>query len=93
MLYTDDILAIMQNLEDFIRHELGKIFFVNPNSIRPPTQHLRNKVSYVTLQNGQSTWSFSLSQYVQDAAKKFIDTLDQEGRTLPKRGKYHWTSN
>ena len=38
LLYTDNILAIMQNPEDFIRHELGKIFVVKPNSIGPPTQ-------------------------------------------------------
>ena len=66
LLYTDNILAIMQNPEDFIRHELGKIFVVNPKSIEPPPQYLGNKVSYVTLENIRSAWSFSSSQYVQD---------------------------
>ena len=51
LLYTDDILAIMQKPEDFIRHELGKIFVVKPNYIGPPTQYLGNKVSYVNLEN------------------------------------------
>ena len=80
LLYTDEILAIMKNPEDFICNELGKIFFVKPNSIGRPTKYLGNKVSYVTLDNGRSAWSFSLSQYVQDSVKNFINTLDQEGR-------------
>ena len=69
LLYTDNILAIMQNPEDFIRHELGNCFWVKPNSIGPPTQYLGNKVSYATLENGRNTWSFSSYQYVQDAVK------------------------
>ena len=93
LIYTNDILVIMQNPKDFIRHELGKIFFVKPNSIRPPAQYLGNKVSYVTLENGRSAWRFSSSQYVQDAVKNVIDTLSQEGGTLPKREKYPWDIN
>ena len=45
LLYTDDIMAIMQNLEDFICHEMGKIFVMKPNYIRHLTQYLINKVS------------------------------------------------
>ena len=82
----------MQNPEDFICHELGKIFFVKPNSIGPPTRYIGNKVSYVTLENVRSAWRFSSSQYVQDAVKNVIDTLDQEGRTLTKCVKYPWNS-
>ena len=37
LIYTDNFLAIMQNHEDFIRHEIGKIFVVKPNSIGRPT--------------------------------------------------------
>ena len=61
LLYTNYILSIMQNSEYFIRHDLGKIFFVNPNSIKPPTQYLGNIASYVTLGNVQSTLSFRSS--------------------------------
>ena len=93
LLYTNDIMAIMQTSDDFIRNELGKRFVVNPNSIGPPTQYLENKGSYVNLQNGRSAWSISQSQYFQDAMKNVIDVLVQEGKTLPKRGKYLWTSN
>ena len=77
LLYTDNILAIIQNPEDFIRHELGITFLVKPNSIRPPTKDLGNKVSYVTLKNWQNSWSFRSSQYVQDAFKNVINMLSQ----------------
>ena len=93
LLYTSNILAIIKNTEYCIRNELDKIFVVKPNSIRPPTQYLGNKVSCVTLDNGRSAWSFSLSEYVQESVKYVIDTLAQEGRTLPKLGKSPWTSN
>ena len=38
LIYIDNILAIMKNSEDFIRHELGKTFVVKPDSIGPPTK-------------------------------------------------------
>ena len=93
LLYTNDIMVIMQNPEDFIRNELGKIFVLKPNSIGPLTQYLGNKVSYVTLDNGQNSWSFRSSQYFQDAVKNVIDMLAQEGKTLPKSAKSPRTSN
>ena len=62
LLYTDDILAIMEEPEKYIREELGK-------SIGPPTQYLGNKVSLVDLENGVQAWSFSSSQYVQNAVQ------------------------
>ena len=60
---------IMQNPEDCIHHELGKIFAVNPKSIGPPTQYFGNKASYVTLENGRNAQSFSSFQNVQDTVK------------------------
>ena len=70
LLYTNNILAIMQNPEDFIRHDIGKRFVVKPKSVGPPTEYLVNKVSYITLENVQSSWSFSSSQYFQDTVWK-----------------------
>ena len=93
LLYTDDVLAIMERPEAFIRDELGKRFVVKPNSIGKPSQYLGNKVSYVTLENGVSAWSFSSSQYVQSAVKNVIDHLAREGRSLPGRAKSPWTSD
>jgi hypothetical protein len=37
LLYTDDILAIMEEPEKFIREELGHYFKIKENSIGPPT--------------------------------------------------------
>jgi len=93
LLYTDDILAIMEKPEAFIRDELGKRFVVKPNSIGKPTQYLGNKVTYVNLENGSSAWSFSSSQYVQSAVKNVVDYLSQQGRSLPGRVKSPWTTN
>ncbi len=93
LLYTDDILAIMENPEDFIRHELCRVFVVKKDSIGEPKQYLGNKVSFVTLDNGQSAWCFSSSQYIQNAVKNVQDHLAQEGKSLPKKVKAPWTPN
>ena len=45
LLYTDDILAIMEEPEDFIRKELASYFTIKKESIGPTTQYLGNKVS------------------------------------------------
>ena len=52
LLYTDDILAIMEEPEKFLREELGARFTLKEKSIGPPSQYLRNKVSKVTMNNG-----------------------------------------
>ena len=67
LLYTDDILAIMEEPEAFIRNELSTKFVVKPSSIGRPTHYLGNKVSYLQWENGNHAWSFSSSQYVQNA--------------------------
>ena len=61
LLYTDDILAIMDEPEKFLREELGNYFTLKEKSIEPPFQYLGNKVSKVTLENGKECWSFSSS--------------------------------
>ena len=93
LLYTDDILAIMEKPEKFIRDELSTKFVVKPSSIGRPTQYLGSKVSYLQLENGNHAWSFSLSQYVQNAVKNVEQHLSREGRSLPTRVKSCWTSN
>ena len=52
LLYTDDLLAIMEEPEAFIRQELASYFTIKEKSIDPPTQYFGNKVSQVTMQNG-----------------------------------------
>jgi len=93
LLYTDDILAIMEKPETFIREELSNKFVVKPNSIGKPTQYLGNKVSYIQLENGRHAWSFSSSQYVQNAVKGVEEYLSRDGKSLPLRVKSCWTSN
>ena len=51
LLYTDDILAISEDPERFIREELDHYFVVKPKSIGIPTQYLGNKVTEVKLEN------------------------------------------
>jgi hypothetical protein len=93
LLYTDDILAIMEEPEKFIREELGHYFKVKENSLGPPTQYLGNKVSQVTMENGVKCWSFSSSQYVQNAIKNVEEYLAQSDSKLPARAKSPWTLN
>ena len=52
LVYTDDILAIMEEPERFLRKELGIWFTIKEKSIGPPSQYLGNKVLQVTLENG-----------------------------------------
>ena len=53
LLYTDDILVIMEKPERFLREEFGKLFSLKSKTIGPPSQYLGNKVKLVTLENGQ----------------------------------------
>jgi hypothetical protein len=93
LLYTDDILAIMEEPELFIRQELGSRFTIKPKSIGPPSQYLGNKVSEVTLENGTKCWSFSSSQYVQNAVSNVETYLKSRNKKLPLRSKSPWTTN
>jgi hypothetical protein len=93
LLYTDDILAIMEEPEKFLREELGVRFTIKEKSIGPPTQYLGNKVSQVTMENGTKCWSLSSSQYIQNAVKNVDDYLQKSGeKPLPKT-RSPWPSN
>ena len=69
LFYTNDILAIMEEPERFLREELSTMFTLKEKSIGPPTQYLGIKVFLVTLENGRPCCTFSSSQYVQNAIK------------------------
>ena len=92
LLYTDDILCIMEDPETFLRNEFGERFKLKETSIAPPSQYLGNKVSQVTLDNGTKCWSFSSSQYIQNAVKNVEEHLDQKGEKLPPRAKSPWST-
>ena len=75
----DDILAIMEEPEKFLRKELGARFTLKEKLISPPSQYLGNKVSQVTLANGVTCWSFSLLQYIQNAVNNVENYLLKQG--------------
>ena len=57
---------------------------MKPNSIGPPVIYLGNKVSKVTLENGNHAWAFSSSQYVQDACSNVKRHLMSKGKSQMK---------
>ena len=92
LLYVDDIIAIMEEPEKFIRTELGARFNIKEKSIGKPSQYLGNKVSEVTLANGTTCWSFSSSQYVQNAVRNVEEYLKKLDDKLPSRVRSPWSS-
>ena len=93
LLYTNDILAVMEEPERFLRDELGKLFTLKEKSIGPPTQYLGNKISKVTLDNGTECWSASSSQYAQSAVKNVEDYRQKHGLGPLHKAKAPWPSN
>ena len=68
-LYTHDILAMMEELERFLRKELGKRFILKEKYVGSPEQHLGNEVTQVTIENGVKFWSFRSLQDAQAPVK------------------------
>ena len=90
LLYTDDIFAIMEEPEKFLREELGNYLALKEKSIGPPTQYLGNKV---TLENAKKCWSLSSSQYIQNIVKNVEDYRSKCGLVPLPRVKSPWPSN
>ena len=85
LLYVDDALCISNRGEHVLKEQLGRYFLIKPGSVGPPKIYLGNKVSKVTLENGCEAWSFSSSQYVQNAVLNIESHLRKQGKKLPKR--------
>jgi len=92
LLYVDDALCIRMNAENILRKEIGKYFYVKEGSVGPPSIYLGNKVSKVTLNNGQEAWSFSSSQYVQAAVSNVEDYLKKRGKSFPAKAPAPFTT-
>ena len=73
LLYTDDVLAIIEEPTLFFREELGKRSTLKAKSVDSPEQHLGEKFSQVKLENCVKCWSFSSSQHAQAALKNSED--------------------
>ena len=93
LLYTDDILPIMEEPQSFIVNELSSCFVMKDKSIGKLTQYLGNKVTKVDLENGRKSCSFSSSQYVQSQVDNVKAKLKKEGGTLPTRNGTPWCSD
>ena len=90
LIYTDDILAIMEEPERFLHDELGNVFTLKEKYIGPPTQYLGNKVSQFTMENGTKCWSFRSSQYVQSAVKNVEDYCNKQCLGMLPKVKSPW---
>ena len=83
LLYVDDCLAISETLKEAVL-QLNKFFKIQPNSIAHPDIYLEDKVKKTRLPNMVEAWTFSSSQYIQEAAsnvEKFLQYID--GSMLP----------
>ena len=69
LLYVDDTLVISENAEHIIRNEIGKYFEMKEASVGKPEIYLGGRVNEVALVSGARTWTFSSSQYVQNAVR------------------------
>ena len=87
LLYVDDCLVISENAERILRKEIGDHFALKPESIMPPSQYLGGRLSSVTLDNGQKAWSFSPSQYVQEAVRNVENYLAKLNKKLTTNNK------
>ena len=87
LLYVDDCLVISENAERILRKEIGAHFALKPESIMPPSQYLGGRLSSVTLDNGQKAWSFSPSQYVQEAVRNVENYLAKLNKKLTTNNK------
>ena len=93
LLYTGNILAIMEEPERFLREDLSKWLTLKEKSIGSPEQYLENKVWQVTLENSTKYWNFSPLQHVQAAVKNIKDyRIRNNLSTLPK-SKLSWSTN
>ena len=88
LLYVDDVLCVSAKCESVIRNELVKYFQIKESSIGPPDIYLGNKISKVTLENGNQAWSFSLSQYVQAAVRNVEKYLKEQNKCWSNKAMY-----
>ena len=85
LLYVDDCLVISDNGEKILRNEIGKYFKLKEASIGPPDIYRGGKMRKVELENGAKAWSFSSSQYVQEAVRNVEVYLNERKKKLASK--------
>jgi hypothetical protein len=85
LLYVYDCLVIPENLGAIFLQELGKYFTLKEASIGPQDIYLGGKMRQVVLENGVKAWSFSSSQYVQEAVHNVLKYLNARGKKFPSK--------
>jgi hypothetical protein len=85
LLYVDDCLVVSENPEAILRQEIGKYFKLKESSIGPPDIYLGGKMRQVVMENGVKAWSFSSSQYVQEAVNNVHKYLVDRGKKYPSK--------
>jgi hypothetical protein len=85
LLCVDDCLVVSENPEAILRNELGKYFKLKEASIGPPDIYLGGKMRQVVMENGAKAWSFSSSQYVQEAVNNVLKYLTARGKKFPSK--------
>ena len=85
LLYVDDVMAIGDEPR-VVLEKIDKYFGLKPGSLADPNLYLGAKVRPMTMNNGQSCWGMSASQYVQEAVKNVAQTVKElDGYSLPKQ--------
>jgi hypothetical protein len=85
LLYVDDCLVVSENPEAILRQEIGKYFKLKEPSIGPPDIYLGGKMRQVIMENGSKAWSFSSSQYVQEAVNNVHKYLTERDKKFPSK--------
>ena len=81
----DDVLCVSHNAESILKNEINKYFVLKKESIGPPKQYLGGKLRLVDLENGNTAWAFSSTQYVQAAVENVENYLKSKGKVLPRK--------
>ena len=69
LLYTDDCLVVSENAYSILKEEIGRCFYLKPDSIGTPSLYLGGHLREVALDTSMKAWYFVSPQYVQSDVK------------------------
>ena len=85
LLYTENLLVVIESSESVLRDELGNHFELKQESIGPPKFYLDGYIRKATLDNGVDAWALSSSQHVNAEVHKVEDHLKKLRLKLPSK--------